>query len=176
MKRYTKFLILFGIVILVILTAYISAWLKVYNLGKQYMRLAMKMESQGKLIKALEGYEEYNDEKSKYVDYAGYVTISVMFDTSTSFPKPKIVVIARKKVFKILSCLPVANLESYFRMIMRKEHPYKYYILAELINRFKQKGNLQKEDFYTRIFEELGGKRRDIDRYYTQIHSSLESM
>lgn len=176
MKRYTKFLILFGIVMLVILTAYISAWLGVYNFGKRYMKFAMKMESQGNLIKALEGYEEYDYGKNKYVDYAGYVRISVMFDTSTSFPKPKIASIAKKKVFKILSSLSTDKLESYFRMVMRKEHPYRYHILAELINRFKRKGNLQKEEFYIKIFEKLGGKKEDIDKYYTQIHSDVVSM
>jgi len=158
------------IIMVITVIAYFSSWFEVYSNAKRFYQKAQELEAQGKIVEALEGYEEYDYEKDVYLRWAGYVHISIMFDGLLVSMKPPITKSAKKKVFELISGMTDTQLIKYLKLIMKKNHPYKLHVAAELIIRYEKAGNSPKSNYYKRLYEKMGGDPQNIEKYYFEIH------
>jgi len=149
----------------IVLLAYTLGWLETYFLAEKYMEKALNNYESGEFLKAIDGYEHYDEQKGEYTYWAGFVQISTMFSSSFSFPKSSISSDAHKMGLKTIIKLNDKELMSYFKKTMRQNNPLILYVCSELYHRIPKNA-----DYFSTVFEKLGGNKENIEKYYLELH------
>jgi tetratricopeptide (TPR) repeat protein len=102
------------VVLLVFAGTYAFAWYNAYSLSERFIRDADASYDKGDFLRALVGYQNFDQQTNKYINYGGYFSVEKIWNNRFSWPIPPDVQRARQRSSDIIaSRLTTAQAEQY---------------------------------------------------------------
>ncbi len=151
-KRY-RWVLLFVSLIVVFAATYSLAWWNAYHLSNDYLDDANASFEAGNYLDALTGYEKYDKEKEKYIEYGGYRQVRRIWENDYSYPVPNGVQRAKDRIHEIVyERLTIENAEQFVQENIGRTNPYLGMIYMRLGELYELEGQLRDaEDIYESI-------------------------
>ena len=139
-KRFLMVLIILGVVFLV---TYAFAWYNANQLATRFFQDSEASFKAGDYLKALVGYQEFDDKTNKYINYGGYLNVEKIWSNRYSWPQPAYVQQAVKRSQEIIGQkLTVQQAEQYIQENTgRPGTPYFAEIYLRLGELYEQNGD-----------------------------------
>ena len=106
-SRGSRFLkrFFFGLLVLVLVFVgtYAFAWFNANQLSQQFFNDAEATYKNGDFLKALVGFQQFDEKTNKYINYGGYVSVEKIWSSRNSWPVPGFVQQARQRSQEIIS-------------------------------------------------------------------------
>ena len=137
--------ILIGLLILavVFLVTYALAWYNANLLATRFFQDSEASFTAGDYLKALVGYQQFDEKTNKYINYGGYLNVEKIWSSSYSWPQPPYVQQAVKRSQEIIGQkLTVQQAEQYIQENTgRPGTPYFAEIYLRLGELYEQNGD-----------------------------------
>jgi len=143
--RFGKRVLLGLLLILVIfLVAYAIAWFNAYQLSQRFFQDAKATYKTGDYLKALVGYQEFDPQTNKYLNYGGYVLVGKIWSSRYSWPAPSFVQLSQQRTLEIIDQKLTADqaLQYIQENTGRPGTPYFAEIYLRLGELFEQQGDI----------------------------------
>lgn len=152
LKRY-RWVLLFAGLIMVFIATYGLAWWNAYRLTNDYLDDADASFEAGNYLDALTGYEKYDTQAKKYVEYGGYMQVQRIWENDYSYPVPDGVQRAKDRIHEIVyERLTIEDAEQFVQENIGRTNPYLGMIYLRLGELYEADGQLRDaEDIYESI-------------------------
>lgn len=152
LRRY-RWVLLVLVLALVLVGTYALAWWNAYQLTEDYLDDADASFEAGNYLDALTGYEEYDHEQRKYVDYGGYMQVQRIWENDYAYPEPANVQRAQDRIHEIVyERLTIEDAEQFVQENIGRTNPYMGMIYLRLGELYEAEGELRDaEDIYESI-------------------------
>lgn len=164
-RRFPKQLLLGGLIVLLIfLVTYAFAWYNAYRLTERFIRDADASYQAGNYLDALVGYQKFDTQANKYINYGGYLAVEKIWSNRFSWPVPAPVLLARQRSQDIVNKnMTVEQAEKYIQANTgRPGAPYFGEIYLRLGELYEQNGDIKDaRDIYESI-PDLFSNRPDL--------------
>jgi tetratricopeptide (TPR) repeat protein len=153
-RRRASLRVVLGILAFVAAT-YVLAWLSAYNLTRTFLADADTSFEAGEYLRALSGYEEYDEAQRKNVFHGGYAHVVNIWRGTYSFPIPSEVERARERIDEIVNeRLTIDDAERFIQRNIGRENPYMARIYLRLGELYEEDGDTRTaRDVYEEVIE-----------------------
>jgi len=177
-NRFGKRLVLVILIIAaVFLATYAFAWYNAYQLSQRFYQNADSSFQAGNYMDSLVGYQEFDPNTNRYINYGGYVSVEKIWSNRYSSPQPPFVETARQRSQEIIQQkLSVDQAEQYIlENTGRPGAPYFGEIYLRLGGLYEQQGDIADA---TSVYQSMPGlfpNRQDLIQQAQERLAALES-
>lgn len=164
-RRFPKQLFLgIFIVVLIFLITYALAWYNAYKLSERFTRDADTSYQAGNYLDALVGYQKFDAQTNKYINYGGYLAVEKIWSNRFSWPVPASVQYAQQRSQDIIyKKLTIDQAEKYIQdNIGRPGAPFFAEIYLHLGELYEQNGDIKDAKDIYESFPDLFPNRPDL--------------
>jgi len=170
---------LLGLLILTatFLVTYVLAWYNANQLATRFLQDSEATYNAGDYLKALVGYQKFDDRTNKYINYGGFLNVEKIWSSRYSWPQPPYVQQAVKRSQEIIGQkLTVQQAEQYIQdNKCRQGTPYFAEIYLRLGELYEQNGDTQEAiDIYQSNASQFPD-RKDLSEQAQQHLAKLQS-
>jgi tetratricopeptide (TPR) repeat protein len=165
-KRRSPFLIGLGVVVVLFVVTYIFAWIRSQALSQEYMANANSSYEEGDYLRALVGFEEFDEDANRYVARGGYFQVQRIWASSYAWPVPAGVETAQQRIDEIINeRLTIEDAEQFIQVSAGRGNPYLGIIYLRLGELYEEDGDERSaREIYEEIPELFAGQQSLIDR------------
>ncbi|MFN8494456.1 MAG: tetratricopeptide repeat protein [Caldilineaceae bacterium] len=133
--------------------AYTLAWYNADQLTSRFTRDADASYAAGRYLDALVGYQKFDQQQNRYINYGGYLSVEKIWSNGYSWPQPTAVAQAKARTAEIVNQrLTVQDAEQYIQANTGKPAPYFAEIYLRLGELYEQAGQTNDaQDVYQSI-------------------------
>ncbi len=144
-----------GLIILLFAGTYAFAWYRASSLARTYLADADKSYVEGEYLRALTGYEEFNEQTNSYVTRGGYAKVARIWADPNAWPRPDGVERAQQRIDEILNQhMTIEEAEGFIQANTGKSNPYLGIVFLRLGELYEEEGDERSaEDIYEEIPE-----------------------
>lgn len=159
-----RFLLGLFILAATFLITYFFAWYKADQLATRFFQDSEDSFKAGDYLKALVGYQKFDDKTNKYINYGGYLNVEKIWSSRYSWPQPPYVQQAVKRSQEIIDQkLTVQQAEQYIQEnIGRPGTPYFAEIYLRLGELYEQNGDTRDAIDVYQSFSSQFPDRKDL--------------
>ncbi len=169
---------LLGLLLLAVifLITYALAWYNANQLGTRFYQDAQTSFSGGDYLKALVGYQKFDDKTNKYINYGGYLNVEKIWSSRYSWPQPPYVQQSVQRSQEIINQkLTVQQAEQYIQENTgRPGTPYFAEIYLRLGELYEQSGDTKDAVDVYQSFAQQFPDRKDLIQIAQQHLAKLQ--
>lgn len=129
------------LIVLIFAGTYALAWYNANQLTTRFVRDADASYAAGKYLDALVGYQKFDQQQNRYINYGGYLSVEKIWSNLYSWPQPAAVARAKARTQEIVNQrLTVQDAEQYIQVNTGKPAPYFAEIYLRLGELYEQAG------------------------------------
>ena len=165
-RKRNPFLIGLGVVVLLFVATYIIAWLRSQALTQEYLANANASYEDGEFLRALVGFEEFDEDANRYIARGGYFQVQRIWSSSYAWPVPPGVETANQRINEIINeRLTIEEAEQFIQVSAGRGNPYLGIIYLRLGELYEEDGDERSaREIYEEIAELFPGQQSLIDR------------
>jgi len=176
--RFGKsFLLVLLILTAIFLITYVFAWYNANQLATRFFQDSGASFNAGDYLKALVGYQKFDNKTNKYTNYGGYLNVEKIWSSNYSWPQPAYVQQAVKRSQEIIGQkLTVQQAEQYIQENTgRPGTPYFAEIYLRLGELYEQNGDTKDAIDVYQSFASQFPNRADLIEQAQQHLANLKS-
>ena len=160
------FLIGLGVVVLMFAATYIYAWFRSRALTQEYLNNANASYEQGDYLRALVGFDEYDEESQRYISRGGYFQVQRIWAHRYAWPKPPGLETANQRVDEIINeRITIEQAEQFIQVSAGRGNAYLGVIYLRLGELYEAEGDEREAlEIYESIPELFAGEEELIQR------------
>lgn len=170
---------LLGLIILTatFLVTYVLAWYNANQLATRFLQDSEATYNDGDYLKALVGYQKFDDKANKYINYGGFLNVEKIWSSRYSWPQPPYVQQAVQRSQEIIGQkLTVQQAEQYIlENTGRPGTPYFAEIYLRLGELYEQNGDTQDAIDVYQSYASQFPDRKDLIEQAQQHLEKLQS-
>lgn len=165
-RRRSPLLIGALVVLLLFTITYLVAWLRARSLTQEYLGYAGQRYQQGKYLEALVGYQEFDEQRQRYISRGGYFQVQRIWANRYAWPKPPGVTAADERIDEIINQkITIEDAEQFIQASSGRGNPYLGIIYLRLGELYEQEGSTRDaRDIYESIAELFPNEPQLIER------------
>jgi hypothetical protein len=171
--------ILLGLIILVatFVVTYVIAWYSANQLATRFILDSENSYNSGDYLNALVGFQKFDDETNKYINFGGYLNVEKIWSSSYSWPQPAYVQQAVERSKEIIAeKLTVQQAEQYIQENTgRPGTPYFAEIYLRLGELYEQNGDIEDAIDVYQSYPSQFPDRKDLIELAQQHLEKLQS-